>query len=252
MMDGLLILLFVLVIIVLLIGLPVLVIWLLIAMCKRLSGTQSAVKYFMLPMAFLLCLGTGLGQLLAGVEEMLYESDGMIGALGALAYGAALTGVGIWLLVLTVRDEWNASRRLYALRHDTYVRVQRHIDQETDASVGLHVAAGITSSAGKVLRCPSCGCECILPMGHAILCAACGNELSLTARRYTDNTSAAHMRSRTAPAGTRPQSSPNLPPPSGVAYPAPMPVGAPFAAPAPSTKPNRDAGRAGRQEGDLS
>lgn len=95
-------------------------------------------------------------------------------------------------LIYAVRDEWNQSKQLYELRLSTNARVQRHIDMETQHSVDWHAASGITSTGIKQLRCPACGNMCVLPMGHAVICASCLNPVSMTADLYVENGSIAH------------------------------------------------------------
>lgn len=162
----------------------------------RMSGTQDGMKYFLTPVIGLPLFIVGLLGLLFDLFMMIVDHSNIS---SERTFYIVLTVVclalfipGVRMMYRMVHEERDIVRRLYDLRQRTIDSVDDLADQEATVSAALHASLGVTSSAGKVLRCPSCGCECILPMGHAVLCAACGNALSMTAARYRVNTTAAH------------------------------------------------------------
>jgi len=168
----------------LLIGVPLGLVWLLIKGLGRLAGNRNKAMYFLQPLIGIFFLSTGLGGLSAVPSSQT--------SFGSLAFSLAVAVGGAAALVYAVRDEWNQSKQLYELRLSTNARVQRHIDMETQHSVDWRAASGITSTGIKQLRCPACGNMCVLPMGHAVICASCLNPVSMTADLYVENGSIAH------------------------------------------------------------
>ena len=168
----------------LLIGVPLGLVWLLIKGLGRLAGNRNKAMYFLQPLIGMFLLSTGLG----GLSEVPSSQA----SFGSLAFSLAVAVGGAAALVYAVRDEWNQSKQLYELRLSTNARVQRHIDTETQHSVDWHAASGITSTGIKQLRCPACGNMCVLPMGHAVICASCLKPVSMTADLYVENGSIAH------------------------------------------------------------
>lgn len=168
----------------LLIGVPLGLVWLLIKGLGRLAGNRNKAMYFLQPLIGIFLLSTGLG----GLSEVPSSQA----SFGSLAFSSAMMVGGAAALVYAVRDEWNQSKQLYELRLSTNARVQRHVDAETQYSTDWHAASGITSTGVKQLRCPACRSVCVLPMGHAVICAGCGCPVSMTADLYVENGSIAH------------------------------------------------------------
>lgn len=165
--------LLILLILVLLIGVPVLSIWLIAGIIKgmaRVSGVRGKGLYFVIPF-FGICLASSGSAVFSEFS----------------ARNLLLFLAGVALLAYVVIDEWRGSARMVQMREGAAVRVQERAAEEAQYSVDMHRSVGVNhSTAGVALRCPVCQSRNFLPMGHAIKCAACGTDISRTALEHLD------------------------------------------------------------------
>ncbi|MBW3081587.1 hypothetical protein [Bifidobacterium saguinibicoloris] len=152
---------------------PVVAVILIVKLVKRssaIAGARFKIWYFLLPCGAIFLLSWGYGTFTDG--GTVNTVKGLVGM-----------GAGIVLILRCVFEEWRDAAAMQATRRELDRRVDRRIAEETRYSTDMHRAAGVNASdMDKAVVCPSCGSECLLPMGHAILCAACGNPISFAAQ----------------------------------------------------------------------
>ena len=169
--------LLILVIQVLIIGLVFSPIWLsrrLVRVLAPVAGSQARATYFVFPQIGWIFLLPGIGIFIAADSKWHFKN-------------LIVLLVGLAIMVHIILDEWRISKHLYEIRHGLQVDVGDRASEHNQYSTDMHRAAGVNSSHYvKVLTCPSCLSHCILPMGHAIACAGCGNMISFAAQSVVE------------------------------------------------------------------
>lgn len=154
-------------------ALPIIGIGLVIAVVRRaarIAGSRSPVMYFIVPLA-------GLWLLMLGQSAL--SSEGA----SAKAQAVLFIVIGLLIILFCVFQERRAADSMLSTRRELDLDVDRRTAEERQHAADLHRAAGVNASdSHKVIECPSCHCQCILPMGHAIVCANCGNPVSFAAQ----------------------------------------------------------------------